>query len=128
MKTTRSSNTRCPPFRLSAVRRSAFTLIELLVVIAIIALLASVLLPALAKANQKAQPNFGMNNYRQLPLAWLMYAHHNDDRLVIIAGRDQPTDWALGWMDRDLKADNTNTLDIIGPRALLSSYAARSSQ
>jgi prepilin-type N-terminal cleavage/methylation domain-containing protein/prepilin-type processing-associated H-X9-DG protein len=96
----------------------AFTLVELLVVIAIIALLASLLLPALARAKSQGKSTVCLNNLRQVGFTLHLYALDHEDALPYNMGTDGTRrtvaagtflNWANNVMSWELDPDNTNS-------------------
>lgn len=103
----------------TSANRVGFTLIELLVVIAVIAILAAMLLPALAKARDRAEGISCLNNTRQLVLAWRLYADDHESFLPYNVGMSGSSfrtniNWVNNVMTWDSSSDNTNLTTITG--------------
>lgn len=118
--------------RIRVDAQAGFTLLELLVVIAILAVLAGILLPVLSRAKAKAQAVACLSNYKQLQLAWQVYAVDHADRMPP-NGRsstwpyprnDVPFWWAQGTMDYiEDHEENINTDLLVRPEfAQMGSY------
>jgi prepilin-type N-terminal cleavage/methylation domain-containing protein/prepilin-type processing-associated H-X9-DG protein len=112
----------------SPSRGRAFTLIELLVVVSIIAIIASLILPALARAKARAQGSFCLNNTRQLAVAWMLYADEHNGLLAYNLGQSSRTaaavpavgsgptmadNWVNNVLNWELSPDNTNVAAVI---------------
>jgi len=108
-------------------RGHAFSLIELLVVIAIIAILASLILPAMARAKARAQGTFCLNNTKQLSMAWMIYADEHNGQLAYNLGQSarvpvmvpaigslkMAENWVNNVENWELDSDNTNAAKMV---------------
>jgi prepilin-type processing-associated H-X9-DG protein len=99
----------------------------LLVVISIIAIIASLILPAMARAKSRAQGSFCLNNTRQLAVAWMVYADDHNGQLAYnlgqsarfpvavpaVGGEGMAENWVNNVENWELNPDNTNSAAVV---------------
>lgn len=104
-----------------------------MVTIAVIAILASLLLPALGRAKNQARTAVCLSQQKQFGYAWVMYSMENDERIPPNHGYLGPTfpleegSWVYGWLDNDSSRnwwDNINTTYLT--ESLLAPYLSKS--
>jgi len=91
---------------MSKIKSKGFTLVELLVVISIIALLVSILMPALGRAREAGQRAWCLSNTRSLTIGWMIYGDDNDGLLPMSA---------VGYMGSRLEYGDTEWIRYANP-------------
>ena len=98
-------NLSCKTHSLSSKNSHFFTLIELLVVITIIAILASMLLPALNKARENGRTAKCVNNVKEIMTAFVLYCDNNNDWMVPTESVDYKSRWCGKVINNEYSAE-----------------------
>lgn len=114
-----------------------FTFLEMLVVMAMLALVGSVLVPAMSATRPGVRAALCMGNLGQLITGWQLYNAENSGKLVMnyhggqtvgggIANNSLAAPWAVGWLDWSTSFDNTNINYLVSDRySKLAAYTSR---